>query len=237
MPTFSSSRGVFHILPVFRRIAYLGLLLLPILVGALSGRADDPPAFSPPWWWPAGLGPGNDFEAVNAGQLKHMASRARLAMEASLTGGAGTEVTTMVVAFSNTDNYQAVNAGQLKYVAKILYPRLTAAGVEGAPPSWWAAALTNTDNYATVNAGQLKNVFNFTLPYTAGGDADGDGMSNAWEIQHGLDLLNAADAAGDLDGDGLSCVLEYLLGTNPSQAAIPDPGGEGGINLIILTPQ
>jgi hypothetical protein len=43
------------------------------------------------------------------------------------------------------------------------------------------------------------------------GDADGDHLSNAYEVQHGLDPLQA-----DTDHDGLSDATELALGTNPS---------------------
>lgn len=50
-------------------------------------------------------------------------------------------------------------------------------------------------------------------------DSDGDGMSDAWELAHGLNPTDTTDAAGDLDGDGLSNLAEYLAGTNPNDAS------------------
>lgn len=41
-------------------------------------------------------------------------------------------------------------------------------------------------------------------------DSDGDGMPDAWEIEHGLDPANPADAWDDRDGDGLLNLEEYL---------------------------
>lgn len=58
-----------------------------------------------------------------------------------------------------------------------------------------------------------------SIPAITGGDADGDGMSDAWEEQYGLDPLNAEGdhgADGDLDGDGLSNLYEYLTGNDPN---------------------
>jgi len=54
-------------------------------------------------------------------------------------------------------------------------------------------------------------------------DGDLDGMSDAWEIAHGLNP-NADDRDGDPDGDGLSNILEFLLGTDPQN---PDSDGDG----------
>ncbi len=49
-------------------------------------------------------------------------------------------------------------------------------------------------------------------------DEDNDGMSDAWEKQHGLDAAQAADGAADADGDGYTNVEEFLNGTDPKRA-------------------
>jgi hypothetical protein len=46
-------------------------------------------------------------------------------------------------------------------------------------------------------------------------DADGDGMSDAWELAYGLNPSDAGDADADDDNDGLSNYHEYIAGTNP----------------------
>jgi clumping factor A len=46
-------------------------------------------------------------------------------------------------------------------------------------------------------------------------DADGDGMPDGWEVQHGLNPL-VNDANGDLDGDGMPNKWEYDNGLNPN---------------------
>jgi len=46
-------------------------------------------------------------------------------------------------------------------------------------------------------------------------DTDSDGMPDAWELQYGLDPLNSFDADADPDADGLTNLQEYQVGTNP----------------------
>ena len=64
------------------------------------------------------------------------------------------------------------------------------------------------------------------LPNNA--DSDGDGMTNSWEVAHGLGPENPNDVAldpdGDADGDGLTNGREAALGTDPFKA---DTDGDG----------
>ena len=100
-------------------------LLLVVWLWIASAYAD---AASPAWWLERGvIDPGaqaNDFAAVNQGQVKHMASRARDELEAKLPGGAGSNLNAFVDGFANTNNYASVTLGELKDYAAPFYDRL-----------------------------------------------------------------------------------------------------------------
>ncbi len=55
-------------------------------------------------------------------------------------------------------------------------------------------------------------------------DADGDGLPQYWEEEHGLNDHDASDAAKDNDHDGLTNLQEFLAGTDPNN---PDTDGDG----------
>jgi hypothetical protein len=55
-------------------------------------------------------------------------------------------------------------------------------------------------------------------------DSDCDGMSDEFEIAHGLNPFSAHDAAEDSDGDGLTNFEEAYYGTDPNN---PDTDGDG----------
>ncbi|MEI8640352.1 hypothetical protein P4S68_01835 [Pseudoalteromonas sp. Hal099] len=69
-------------------------------------------------------------------------------------------------------------------------------------------------------------------------DADNDGMSDSWELQHGLDINNSEDASLDADADGLSNLLEFLnagLPNNPDTDGDTIPDGWEYNNSLDLT--
>ncbi|MBN2567189.1 hypothetical protein JXB02_03850 [Candidatus Woesearchaeota archaeon] len=61
-------------------------------------------------------------------------------------------------------------------------------------------------------------------------DSDGDGMSDQWEIENGLDPYSN-DSELDLDGDGLTNLEEYRAGTKPSSADSDDDGMPDDVEL------
>ncbi|TPH18384.1 Kelch repeat-containing protein, partial [Litorilituus lipolyticus] len=58
-------------------------------------------------------------------------------------------------------------------------------------------------------------------------DTDGDGMTNTFENEHGLNAYNASDAALDSDNDGLTNLEEYQAGTDPHNN---DTDGDGTVD-------
>jgi hypothetical protein len=85
---------------------------------------------------------------------------------------------------------------------------------------------------AVVTVGGLaSNGVTFTVNAPAA-DTDGDGLPDAWEMQHFGNL--AQNAGGDPDGDGLTNLQEYQQGRNPTKPAQPDDGT--GVNLKVHTP-
>lgn len=65
-----------------------------------------------------------------------------------------------------------------------------------------------------------------------GGDADGDGIPDEWEVAHGLNPNHAGDALLDSDGDGMTNLQEYLAGTNPNDPNSVFRVGELGKNTV-----
>ncbi|MDO9541336.1 MAG: hypothetical protein Q7J98_03320 [Kiritimatiellia bacterium] len=198
-------------------------------------------AQGPAWWYARGVlvtnSQANNYAPIALGQLKWMATNACAEMNAYF--GAGTNVTSLVNAFSNTNNYYPANVGQVKYVVQPFYDRLYELNLTNTFPAnmpgyypWGNAPQTN--DYAMVNIGQVKYVFSFD----SAKDSDSDGMSDWWEAAHGLNPYED-DAGLDPDDDGLTNLQEYQNGTDPNDADTDDDGipdgweVEHGLNPLV----
>jgi len=179
-------------------------------------------AQGPAWWFTRGAVDtnlqANDYAPITCGQLKWIATNACDEMNAYF--GAGSNVASIVSAFSNSNNYYLANIGQLKYVAQPFYDRLYELDLTNTFPAnmpgyypWSNASQTN--DYAAANIGQAKYVFSFD----SAKDSDGDGLSDWWEAELGTNPYNP-----DSDGDGLSDNWEIANGINPLN---PDSDGDG----------
>lgn len=82
---------------------------------------------------------------------------------------------------------------------------------------------------ANADAGRIERFAagNVPLP-SCPGDADCDGLPDAWESANGLDPAWAGDALLDADGDGLLAVEERAHGTDPGNA---DTDADGARDL------
>ncbi len=57
------------------------------------------------------------------------------------------------------------------------------------------------------------------MPIASDLDSDGDGLPDYWELTHEFNWKDPLDSAQDADGDGLSNYGEFLVGTEPRDAA------------------
>ncbi len=182
-----------------------------------------------PSWWLDPSNPvivlstaSNGSAPVNAGQLKWIALRAKVHLDAALPGGAGTAVSNLVAAFSSTNNFVPINLGQLKAVALPFYDRLNSAGystklnlrANGYPQSWtgdypWDPNTPTAANYKPVTIGQLKLVFSFDVV-----DSDQNGTL---DYQEGI--YPAASSTRDSDGDGIPDIYDAYP-NDPSRAVV-----------------
>jgi len=211
------------------------------------------PAFASqePAWWEAVYDPSqspNNFAVVNVGQLKHVATMARIHLEEFLTlnqsdWDSAYEGTSPLPFLENPDaeNWSVANVGQVKFVAAGFYrllaihapaynltSRFSAMGLtdsehsqSGGVPYPWKANVPHPENYSPALIGQLKIAFSFDLAaaLASNPDLDGDGIPNGYEQQHGLNSFTAADALLDRDGDGMKNLEEYLYGYSASDSS------------------
>ncbi len=99
----------------------------------------------------------------------------------------------------------------------------------------WPLSLAQQDPNGDADGDGITNAneVNVTGTNPTLADTDGDGMPDGWEVQYGLNPL-VNDAAGDLDGDGVSNFQEYVYRRNPAKGVVPDNGTQ--VQLKLLTP-
>ncbi|MBI5193075.1 MAG: hypothetical protein HZA08_06495 [Nitrospirae bacterium] len=91
--------------------------------------------------------------------------------------------------------------------------------------------LGDADGDGLTNA-QEVNTYN-TDPLIA--DTDGDGIKDGWEIQYGLNPLNTSDGLLDADNDGFSNLTESQKGTNPNDSTSHPPVAYAGSDQNVKT--
>lgn len=66
-------------------------------------------------------------------------------------------------------------------------------------------------------------------------DTDGDGIADGWEVLYNLKPLDSMDSALDSDRDGFNNLQEYLKGTNPIDPLSHPPVANAGRDQNVLT--
>jgi len=93
----------------------------------------------------------------------------------------------------------------------------------GWDPAIWE--FNSSSDYPTLWA--FGDLDNDSILNGADNDSDNDLMTDDWETNYGLDLLNASDALLDADNDGITNLDEFNQGTNPTIANAPNQTNTG----------
>ena len=157
--------------------------------------------------------PRDDFAAANLGQLKAIAKPFYDRLIA--VGYATTYPWTAPI--TDDDDFAIANLGQLKKVFSFDVAKDTDGdGI----PDWWETLYANLglnpqnpNDAGQTAAGGVTYLNKFLLNLNpAVADTDGDGMTDLYEMDNGLNPL-VNDAALDKDSDGLTNLQEFNLGT------------------------
>jgi hypothetical protein len=85
----------------------------------------------------------------------------------------------------------------------------------------WTPSVGQAGSYTityTASDGVLSSSRSALIVVSSNTDTDGDGMDDAWELEH-FGTLDR-DGTGDLDGDGISDLEEYLAGSDPNSGPL-----------------
>lgn len=213
-----------------KRISRCATLLI-CGVSALEGLS----AQQNPAWWNGVIRTGDDhsipanYAPANLGQLKNIASAAKLHLDDKLAavGGAGQELDALVSVSNwpseDPANYAPLTIGQLKNVVDMFYARFDGVGFDyksqltsthsyggvwtGNPERPWDEAAPIEDNYAPANIGQVKVMFSFDLTGYQ------PNLPNWWQIQY---FGSTGHSPNTVTADGQTLFQEFQNGTDPN---------------------
>lgn len=114
----------------------------------------------------------------------------------------------------------------------------------GTPPTgevfdYWSGDVEHLEDFESASTSLIMPAKDIQLsavykPENAD-DLDGDGLSNEYELQYGLDPNDPSDALTDLDGDGLDNLKESELGSDPNDSDSDDDGLTDGEEFKLNT--
>lgn len=108
--------------------------------------------------------------------------------------------------------------GSISNLDSFLTYTFTDSGIYFIKVSWFSDEPITTNNEYILHV-SLDNASNII-----GTDSDNDGMTDEWEILHGLSIDDPSDAFTDLDNDNLSNLLEFYLDSNPNSSDSDNDG-------------